>query len=77
MFMLGATAYTGAQFGAGAGPIVMNDVRCTTAERRLIDCPFKLNHNCGHHEDAGVLCTASTTGKNNHPKKACITIISL
>ena len=41
----------------------MTDVRCTTAERRLIDCPFKLNHNCGHNEDAGVRCYSSTIGR--------------
>ena len=63
MILSGATYYTHAYFGAGAGPIVMDDVRCTTAERRLIDCPFKLNHNCGHSEDAGVRCYSSTSGK--------------
>ena len=62
---IGATAYSSARFGQGTGPIVMDDVRCTTAERRLIDCPSKLNHNCGHSEDAGVRCTSSTTGKND------------
>ena len=27
-----------------------------------MDCPFSLNHNCGHHEDAGVRCTLSIYG---------------
>ena len=58
----GATAYTSARFGAGAGPIVMDDVRCTATENRLIECPFTFNHNCVHSEDAGVRCTLSTTG---------------
>ena len=62
-FLLGASAYSRAQFGQGAGPIVMDDVRCTNAERRLIDCPFKLNHNCDHNEDAGVRCYSSSIGK--------------
>ena len=59
---IGATYYSSARFGAGAGPIVMDDVRCTATESRLIDCPFTLNHNCVHSEDAGVRCTLSTTG---------------
>ena len=54
--------YTGARFGAGAGPIVMDDVRCTSTESRLIDCPSTFNHNCVHSEDAGVRCISSSTG---------------
>ena len=61
--LLGATAYPSARFGAGAGPIVMNEVRCRATERRLTDCPFSLNHDCGHSQDAGVRCTSSTYGK--------------
>ena len=60
--LIGATAYSRAQFGAGAGPIVMDNVRCAATESRLIDCPFTFNHNCVHSEDAGVSCTSSTTG---------------
>ena len=60
--LLGATAFTRAQFGTGAGPIVMDNVGCIATENRLIDCPFTLNHNCAHSEDAGVRCTSSTTG---------------
>ena len=37
----------------------MDDVRCTGSEGRLMDCPFRLNHNCGHNGDAGVQCTIS------------------
>ena len=57
-----ATAVSFATFGQGAGPIVMDDVRCTATESRLIDCPANFNHNCVHGEDAGVRCTSSTTG---------------
>lgn len=59
-----ATAYSRAHFGAGAGPIVMDDVGCTGSENSLTNCSFTLNHNCGHTEDAGVRCTSSTTGIN-------------
>jgi hypothetical protein len=59
----GATAYAGARFGQGTGPIVMDEVRCTGSEATLMDCPSNLSHNCGHHEDAGVRCTLSIYGK--------------
>ena len=60
--VLGAVAYISAFFGAGTGPIVMDDVRCTLSERRLVDCPLDLNHNCYHFEDAGVQCYSTTYG---------------
>ena len=60
----GATAYSNARFGEGTGPIVMDDVGCTGSEGRLIDCPLRLSHNCGHYEDAGVQCTLATYGKH-------------
>ena len=60
--MTGATAYASAQFGAGAGPIVMDNVRCTATENKLIECLFTFNHDCSHSEDAGVRCSSSTTG---------------
>ena len=63
MNLPGATAYSSARFGQGRGPIVMDEVRCTSSEARLMDCPFSLSHNCGHHQDAGVRCTLSTNGK--------------
>lgn len=60
---IGANSYTNAQFGAGTGPIVMNSVQCNSSESKMMDCPFSLNHNCSHHEDAGVRCVVSTYGK--------------
>ena len=62
LYFLAATAVSFATFGQGAGPIVLDDVRCTATENRLIDCPANFNHNCRHSEDAGVRCTSSTTG---------------
>ena len=59
---VGATALSRATFGQGTGQIWLDDVRCTSNERRLIECPANNigSHNCAHSEDAGVRCTAPT-----------------
>lgn len=47
-----------AYFGEGTGPIHVDNVRCTGAERSLADCVKQElgRHNCRHSEDAGVIC---------------------
>ena len=48
-----------AYFGPGTGPINMDDVICTGAESMLTSCSYNPIHNCGHHEDASVICAVT------------------
>ncbi|XP_036907015.1 deleted in malignant brain tumors 1 protein-like [Sturnira hondurensis] len=55
------SAPRGAHFDRGRGPIALNNVECTGTEDRLWQCLHGgwFSHNCGHHEDAGVICSAA------------------
>ena len=51
-------AYSNAYYGAGSGPIFLDDVQCTSSSTQLLECfstPI-LSHNCLHSADAGVKC---------------------
>ena len=54
----GGRAYSNAHFGAGRGPIFLDDVQCTSSANQLLECPSRpiLSHNCLHSADAGVGC---------------------
>ena len=52
-----------ASFGEGSGPIHLDDVFCVGVEQQLQECSHDGvgNQNCGHFEDAGVICPSGNS----------------
>jgi len=50
--------FVGSRYGAGSGPILLDDLRCSGTEANIGDCRHRGwgRHDCNHSEDASVSC---------------------
>nr|XP_057943758.1 scavenger receptor cysteine-rich domain-containing group B protein [Doryrhamphus excisus]XP_057943759.1 scavenger receptor cysteine-rich domain-containing group B protein [Doryrhamphus excisus] len=57
------SAHTNSEYGFGTGHIFLDNIDCQGHELQLTKCAHLGwgNHNCGHHEDAGVTCSGTGT----------------
>ncbi|XP_073671178.1 scavenger receptor cysteine-rich domain-containing protein DMBT1-like isoform X5 [Paramisgurnus dabryanus] len=71
-------AKSSAYFGQGSGQIWMDDVQCTGNETKLTDCSAtpRGTHNCGHIEDAGVICQFGRTQTTAKPSTSTPRILN-
>ena len=58
LFSGAAVSLHGAFFGAGQGPILLDQVDCNGNESHILECHFEDpgTHDCFHANDASVVC---------------------
>jgi len=59
LYSNGAMAKPRATYGQGVGKIWLDNVNCSGSESSIVSCHSNgwAVHNCGHQEDAGVVCS--------------------
>jgi len=52
------SVHLGKLYGGGAGPIWLDNVRCSGNERSLAECPHSGwgTHSCHHSDDVSIMC---------------------
>uniref|UniRef100_A0AAX7W4V4 Soluble scavenger receptor cysteine-rich domain-containing protein SSC5D n=1 Tax=Astatotilapia calliptera TaxID=8154 RepID=A0AAX7W4V4_ASTCA len=65
-----------AQFGEGKGDIWLDNVACSGSESSLTECQHRGfgTHNCGHHRDAGVICSGIRLAGSQSPSSGRVEI---
>ena len=61
-FLFAISSPQSARFGQGSGSIWLDDVNCKGPESSFTRCPHRGwgVHNCGHSEDASVVCSKAS-----------------
>ena len=67
MLITAAAYYSNAHFGAGSGPIWLDNLKCSGSKFSLLQCSHIGigMHNCVHGEDVSVKCSGTKTGSFN------------
>ncbi|XP_063422569.1 deleted in malignant brain tumors 1 protein-like [Mytilus trossulus] len=66
-FYNGGVAVTDGRFGAGTGPILLDNVICIGAEQDILQCSYDNQTNCVHSDDVGVICNVTSISTTSVP----------
>ncbi|KAK3517618.1 hypothetical protein QTP70_013403 [Hemibagrus guttatus] len=66
-----------AEFGQGSGENWIHDVYCRGSELTLNNCSSQGRHDCGHSDDAGVICSGHTEAGLVNGSDSCSGLVEL